>query len=246
MLLQQNLKGSRTSQPVDPVSDFTRRLRQKVMHAKPEQRLARPDFAHAGSSRMVRRGAAAADQKVDQYQTGPASSEFMQGRMDFLKSDMKHLFDEQGVDKSQYDDKVDFRDPITKYGSIGGYLFNITMLKLVFAPIFELHDLRQTAEYEVTTRWTMTMKFTLNKYSPLKRWWSPVLVFTGVSIMGVNPDNGKFNKHIDYWDAIKNQEFFSLEAFRHVLSQMLSMSKTPDLDGPKFQIMKKMAAYEIR
>ena len=40
--------------------------------------------------------------------------------MDFLKSDMKHLFDEQGVDKSQYDDKVDFRDPITKYGSIGG------------------------------------------------------------------------------------------------------------------------------
>lgn len=44
----------------------------------------------------------------------------VQGRMDFLKSDMKHLFDEQGVDKSQYDDKVDFRDPITKYGSIGG------------------------------------------------------------------------------------------------------------------------------
>ena len=40
--------------------------------------------------------------------------------MDFLKADMKHLFDDQGVDKSQYDDKVDFQDPITKYGSING------------------------------------------------------------------------------------------------------------------------------
>ena len=40
--------------------------------------------------------------------------------MDFLKADMKHLFDDKGVDKSKYADKVDFRDPITKYGSING------------------------------------------------------------------------------------------------------------------------------
>ena len=40
--------------------------------------------------------------------------------MDFLKADMKHLFDDQGVDKSQYADKVDFRDPITKFGNLNG------------------------------------------------------------------------------------------------------------------------------
>lgn len=85
---------------------------------------------------------------------------------------------------------------------------------------------------------------------PIEHSWHSKHVLRSVHLRKSSPAlsalAGKFNKHIDYWDAIKNQEFFSLEAFRHVLSQMLSMSKTPDLDGPKFQIMKKMAAYEIR
>jgi hypothetical protein len=34
-------------------------------------------------------------------------------------------------------------------------MFNIAMLKRVFAPTFILHDLRQTGEHEITTRWTM-------------------------------------------------------------------------------------------
>lgn len=36
-----------------------------------------------------------------------------------------------------------------------GYMFNIAMLKRVFAPTFILHDLKQTGEHEITTRWTM-------------------------------------------------------------------------------------------
>lgn len=69
-------------------------------------------------------------------------------------------------------------------------MFNIGMLKRVFAPIFQLHDIRQTGDYEVTTRWTMIMQFTLNRISPLRRFWDPKLIFTGVSIMGINPENG--------------------------------------------------------
>ena len=69
-------------------------------------------------------------------------------------------------------------------------MFNIKMLKAVFAPKFQLHDIRQTGDYEITTRWTMTMQFTLNRISPLQRFWDPQLQFTGVSIMGINPDNG--------------------------------------------------------
>ena len=34
-----------------------------------------------------------------------------------------------------------------------GYMFNIGMLKRVFNPTFELHDIKQTGEYEATTRW---------------------------------------------------------------------------------------------
>ena len=40
--------------------------------------------------------------------------------MDFLKEDLQHLFDDQGIDKSQYDDVVEFRDPITQYNNASG------------------------------------------------------------------------------------------------------------------------------
>jgi hypothetical protein len=40
--------------------------------------------------------------------------------MRFLKDDLQHLFDDQGIDKSQYDDVVEFRDPITKYDNASG------------------------------------------------------------------------------------------------------------------------------
>ena len=140
--------------------------------------------------------------------------------MDFLREDLTHLFDDRGIDQSQYDDvvrwqnlhsvfpswhacvqlarkffvcistlrvlQVQFRDPITSYNDVKGaltptpgvslerakvdiasnpvsracnvstgYMFNIGMLKRVFAPDFILHDIKQTGEFEVTTRWTM-------------------------------------------------------------------------------------------
>ena len=40
--------------------------------------------------------------------------------MDFLKKDLDNLFNDKGVDQSQYDDKVNFMDPITKYSSVKG------------------------------------------------------------------------------------------------------------------------------
>ena len=71
-----------------------------------------------------------------------------------------------------------------------GYVFNIKLLRRVFAPTFQLHDIKQTSQYELTTRWTMSMQLTLNKYNPLRKWWDPQLLFTGTSIMGVNPSTG--------------------------------------------------------
>ena len=33
------------------------------------------------------------------------------------------------------------------------------------------------------------------------------------------PRAGKFNRHVDTWDAVQQQGYFSLEAFVHMLSQ---------------------------
>ena len=52
----------------------------------------------------------------------------VQERLEFLKEDLKHLFDNQGVDQSQYDDKVNFMDPITKYNSVKGRALTSTTL----------------------------------------------------------------------------------------------------------------------
>ncbi|KAH7681827.1 SOUL hem-binding protein [Dioscorea alata] len=158
--------------------------------------------------------------------------------VDFLYDDLPHLFDDQGIDRTMYDKLVKFRDPITKHDTIDGYLFNIRLLKLLFNPDFQLHNVRQTGPYEITTRWTMVMRFVLLP-------WKPELVFTGCSIMGINPQTQKFCSHVDIWDSIKNNEYFSFEGLLDVLKQ-LRIYKTPDLETPKYQILKRTANYEVR
>ena len=43
-----------------------------------------------------------------------------QDRMDFLRRDLVHLFDEQGIDKNSYEEVVEFVDPITSYRRLSG------------------------------------------------------------------------------------------------------------------------------
>ncbi|OEL22425.1 hypothetical protein BAE44_0016554 [Dichanthelium oligosanthes] len=157
---------------------------------------------------------------------------------EFLRADLPHLFDDVGIDRSAYDDRVRFRDPITRHDTIDGYLFNIRLLKLLFRPDFYLHAVKQTGPYELTTRWTMVMKFMLLP-------WKPELIFTGLSIMGVNPQNLKFNSHVDIWDSIQNNEYFSFEGLLDVFKQ-LRIYKTPDIETPNYLILKRTAHYEVR
>lgn len=67
----------------------------------------------------------------------------LNGLVDFLYNDLQHIFDERGIDPSIYDDRVRFRDPITKFDTIGGHLFNIWLLKFFFDPKFLLHSVSE-------------------------------------------------------------------------------------------------------
>ncbi|KAL6974315.1 hypothetical protein U1Q18_028496 [Sarracenia purpurea var. burkii] len=75
--------------------------------------------------------------------------------------------------------------------------------------------------------------------------WKPELVLTGTSIMGINPETGKFCSHVDHWDSIKNNNYFSFEGLSDVINQ-LGIDKTPNLQSPTYQIMKRTANYEVR
>ncbi|XP_038879423.1 heme-binding-like protein At3g10130, chloroplastic isoform X2 [Benincasa hispida] len=84
----------------------------------------------------------------------------------------------------------------------------------------------------------MVMKFVLLP-------WKPELVFTGISIMGINPETGKFCSHVDLWDSIQNNDYFSVEGLWDVFKQ-LRYYKTPALESPKYLILKRTANYEVR
>jgi hypothetical protein len=62
----------------------------------------------------------------------------LQERVEFLRADLEHLFDDVGIDASAYDTVVEFKDPITRYSSLQGYLFNIQMLRRVSASFFAI------------------------------------------------------------------------------------------------------------
>ncbi|XP_058767648.1 uncharacterized protein LOC131641359 [Vicia villosa] len=171
-------------------------------------------------------------------QSPPKSNINLEQLAAFLYDDLPHLFDDKGIDKSAYDERVLFRDPITKHDNLSGYLFNIALLKTLFTPQFQLHWVKPTGAYEITTRWTMVMKFTLLP-------WKPELVFTGTSLMGVNPQNGKFCSHLDFWDSLNKNDYFSLEGLWDVFRQ-LRIYKTPELESPKYQILKRTRNYEVR
>jgi len=63
---------------------------------------------------------------------------------------------------------------------------------------------------------------------------------------------GKWNKHVDAWDSLEDNEFFSLEGFVFAVGQMLrgirhcSVSLPPNRFTPEFQIYKKYKDWEIR
>ncbi|KAM7509433.1 hypothetical protein LguiA_019886 [Lonicera macranthoides] len=171
-------------------------------------------------------------------QSPPKSTVDVKRLVDFLYEDLPHLFDDQGIDRTAYDERVKFRDPITKHDTISGYLFNIELLKKLFSPDFKLHWAKQTGPYEITTRWTMVMSFALLP-------WKPELVFTGTSVMGINPETQKFCSHVDYWDSIEKNDYFSLEGLLDVIKQ-LWIYKTPDLETPKYQILRRTSKYEVR
>ena len=96
-------------------------------------------------------------------QSPPTSTIDMKQLVNFLYDDLPHLFDDQGIDRTAYDDQVKFRDPITKHDSIGGYLFNISLLKNLFRPDFQLHWVKQVLFYSVRAlQKTTQFLYTLN------------------------------------------------------------------------------------
>lgn len=67
------------------------------------------------------------------------------------------------------------------------------------------------------------------------------LVFTGTSKLGINPETNRFCSHIDTWDAIQNQDYFSVEAFLHMIGQLFAQRP----EALRGEVLLKRDAYEV-
>jgi hypothetical protein len=74
-----------------------------------------------------------------------------------------------------------------------GYQFNVQFLRYFLAPVYEVHEVRQAGDNDILVKWSWTMNFWWNRYNPLKFIWDPRLVFSGISILGYNPNTGCFH-----------------------------------------------------
>lgn len=177
--------------------------------------------------------------------TTPVTSKHMQEHIGLVRSDFQYVFKDI-MDKDHFEGKIYFRDPITKVSFFRGYQFVVQFLRYFLAPIYELHEVRQAGDQEILVKWSWTMNFWWLRYLPIKFFWDPRFVFSGITVLGYNPDSGKWNKHVDAWDAIEDNEFFSLEGFIFAFKQMVSVSRPPNRFTPEFQIYKRYKDWEIR
>ena len=213
--------------------------------------LACPTGSRVASSRRaprharVRAAASSAASSTSSSTPARLEGEALESYTKKMAEDLTHLFDETGIDRELYESDVSFEDPLTKYDNIDGYLFNINMLKNVFTPVYTMHTIEQTGDWELSTRWTMEMNL-----PPVPFVWRPKLTFTGTSVMGINPATMKVRTHFDTWDAIDTQGFFlksrSPEGVREVFTQIFDFTKQPDLETPTYQVLRRFADYEIR
>eukprot|EP00958_Prasinococcus_capsulatus_P027262 scaffold5337_cov411-Prasinococcus_capsulatus_cf.AAC.9 len=168
-------------------------------------------------------------------------ADFLRSRVTVtVQGDLPHLFDDIGIDTSKYADSVEFVDPITKYESIGGYLFNIQMLRRLFRPIFQLHDVYQTAENELTTRWTMTMKH--GNWEVHKARYG----LEGITCFLVWSKRSVLVAPVDRWDSVDDNSYFSVEALQDLVKQLFQIYATPDLETPKYTVLQRNAEFEVR
>jgi hypothetical protein len=62
----------------------------------------------------------------------------------------------------------------------------------------------------------------------------------------VDPGSGLVLSHTDTWDAVRDSSFGSPEALLHVAGQLAQVQLTPDLEGPRFSVLRRAAGYEVR
>ncbi|KAK9811083.1 hypothetical protein WJX73_001332 [Symbiochloris irregularis] len=168
-----------------------------------------------------------------------ASSMSLEQAKSFLQGELATIFNTGRLDTARYADDFKFQDPTFKQNSIRGFQQNLTLLRSLFSIKFIVHNIKVQEPAEVTSRWTMELK---PKLVP----WQPKIVVTGESIYTVDQISGKIQSQRDVWDSISDNNYLSLEGLAYILGSLANPQQTPNLEMPKYTVLKRAAEYEVR
>mmetsp|Transcript_12454 Transcript_12454/g.37583 ORF Transcript_12454/g.37583 Transcript_12454/m.37583 type:complete len:366 (+) Transcript_12454:2-1099(+) len=169
--------------------------------------------------------------------------------MQCLRREYVSFFDP--LEPQYYVDDVTFEDPLSTLAGIGKYRNNVDMLagrtalgKLLFRDAsIALHDVRETGERRLRTRWTLRVTFEILP-------WKPVARFTGISDYELDPATNKVAKQIDYWDSIDLREgglyerSSKLDGLRDFVDQVTKQSYAEN-ELP-YELLRRAKDYSIR
>lgn len=156
----------------------------------------------------------------------------------FLKEHLPSMFSHGDMTLSRYDPQILFQDPIVRLQGRSAYAANVQLLRALFSIDFVLHQTEQRQPNGIITWWTMTLR-------PRFILWRPTLTLTGQSLYSVDPASGLITSHMDTWDSLDDNEYFSMEAFGTLLRGFFNARQTPSLEGPKYTVLK-ASDYQIR
>jgi hypothetical protein len=77
-------------------------------------------------------------------------------------------------------------------------------------------------------------------------WFEVSEACAGTTTYVIDPETGLIVRHLDTWDSIDNQKYFSVEGFADVLSQIFNFERTPDLPTAKFTLLKYVSAISCK
>ena len=163
-----------------------------------------PTMAEAGAEAASSASAAAASSAVDAaFAKGKERNEKKDALIKGLEREYNSFF--QPMEDNLYNPSVTFADPLISFEGIEKYRNNVDMLagetllgKLCFSDCgLIMHNVTETADGGLQTRWTLQFRF---KLLP----WQPVARFTGVSRYTLDSECRVLSQK-DYWDSVNLQ-----------------------------------------
>ncbi|CAL8470207.1 g9749 [Coccomyxa elongata] len=157
----------------------------------------------------------------------------------FLQSELHQMYSKGVITEDRYALDFSFTDPVVRLQGRTAFAQNLRLLTAIFSIQHSLHSISPGEwDGEVVTRWTFTASL---KAVP----WQQPLIFTGSSFYTIN-SAGLLSSQRDVWDAVSDNNYFSIEGVQQIMRMALNPMQTPNLDTPKYTVLKKMADYEIR